>query len=371
VIFFSLLAFPLLYWLNFRDEMNNSLYVFGSGILFAFIGISILTSFLLPKNSDTFFYVFSVFAFTALVDLDIAMTLDNVGLAWINFYLKHGEPYLYSSYGSAINWWDGTFHYALYIYVTWAMATGRSFRWAGFVWVGSIMNSLIVFLPGNVVGKFGNNLKESYFLNVPYVLFPLIFAVRQFRKPSPAATTRKTNESRGFFLGVLDCLLIVSLLLSTLVAFFRAFVAIDSPIGRWYVQGVEPIISCEGKWPKLQLFAYVYYFVPFYLSAINSLINPDGKTWFPDWTCVAFGAALQGQFSYIFPAIHQIPTHPSTYPKGKWIPIPAEGENIFWVINFGLYVVVPALLFFRVCFVDQSYWAERDQVGNGKYLKVQ
>jgi len=236
----------------------------------------------------------------------------------------------------------------------------------GFIWVGSIMNSLIVFLPGNVIGKFGIHLKESYFLNVPYVIFPLVFAIREFRKASPAKQIdqklggRKVARRCGF-LSIIDLILIMWLLFAIGLAFFRAVIVQGTPLGisNWWVNNYEPILLDESKWPRLQMMAYAYYFVPFYICAILCLLYPNGKTWFPDWVALHTGAALQAQFSYIFPAVHQIPTAPSTYPNQIWVPVPASGETIFWGVNLSL-VVVPLLLFLRVCCVNQSYWSTLD-----------
>lgn len=221
------------------------------------------------------------------------------------------------------------------------------------------MNSLVVFLPGNVIGKFGSQIKESYLLNLPYILFPLVFAVREFRKESPASAAKgREPVRRGFFLLLIDVILACWLVFAIVLAFFRAFVVMNSPREwtNWWIEGFEPILTCEGKWPILQILAYVYYFVPFYVAALNSLYDPRGKTWFPDWAAIHAGAALQGQFSYIYPAVHQIPTFPSTYPNLTWVPIPASGEFVFWAINLSL-VVFPVLLFLRACFVNQGYWS--------------
>eukprot|EP01127_Copromyxa_protea_P003740 TRINITY_DN13529_c0_g1_i1.p1 TRINITY_DN13529_c0_g1~~TRINITY_DN13529_c0_g1_i1.p1 ORF type:complete len:393 (-),score=48.55 TRINITY_DN13529_c0_g1_i1:55-1095(-) len=346
--------------------MENGLLVFAAGVLFCFVSVTLATRVFANKNCNIFYYVFSVFAFTAMVDLDIAFTLDNVVWPWVEFYLKEGEPYLCSSYGSAINWWDGTFHYALYVYMAWKIAANKDYRWAGFVWVGSIMNSLVVFLPGNVIGKWGAQIKESYLLNVPYVLFPLIFAVREFRKKSPSATLQgKEPVSRGFFLTIIDYILSAWLVFAIGLAFFRAFVVLQSPRNwtNWWISEYEPILSCEGRWPMLQILAHVYFFVPFYICALQSLYSPRGKTWFPDWAAIHAGAALQGQFSYIYPAVHQIPTFPSTYPNQEWKPVPQSGEFVFWAINLSL-VVFPVLLFLRTCFVNQVYWSHTKEKSN-------
>ena len=34
---------------------------------------------------------------------------------FMEFYLREGEPYLRSAYGSMINWYDGIGHYSMYI----------------------------------------------------------------------------------------------------------------------------------------------------------------------------------------------------------------------------------------------------------------
>eukprot|EP01124_Arcella_intermedia_P003343 TRINITY_DN11832_c0_g1_i1.p1 TRINITY_DN11832_c0_g1~~TRINITY_DN11832_c0_g1_i1.p1 ORF type:complete len:393 (+),score=70.27 TRINITY_DN11832_c0_g1_i1:125-1180(+) len=347
--------------------MENSLYVFEAGVGIAFIFISLMTwlvslSVRADGSHSLFFYVFSVFAFTAMVDLDIGFTLDQVVMPWTNFYLNKGEPYLKSSYGSAINWWDGTFHYSLYLYMIWSMMERRNYRWAGFIWAGSIMNSMLVFIPGNIVGKFGGEIKESILLNIPYATFPVLFAIREWRKPSPAKLVRYIGKTvrRGTVLFVVDCVLIGWLLFATALAFFRGFIVLGSPLkqAQSWVRDYEPILSDEAKWPQMQVLLHLYFFVPFYLYAIWALLKPSGKQHFTDLAALHLGAALQGQWSYIFPAVHQVPGALSTYPRGIWTPIPAAGKDIFYQINLSL-VIVPLILFLRASWVDQAYWAKK------------
>lgn len=244
--------------------------------------------------------------------------------------------------------------------MAWKMASKKDYRWAGFLWVGSIMNSIIVFLPGNVIGKFGSQIKESYLLNIPYALLPLVFAVREFRKSSPAsdAARKELPVTKSAFLSLIDKILSAWLVFAIVLAFFRATVVMNAPHAwtSWWISEFEPILSCEAKWPTLQILAHVFYFVPFYVMALHSLSNPTGKTWFPDWAAIHAGAALQGQWSYIYPAVHQIPTFPSTYPNQIWVPVPESGQLVFWAINLSL-VIFPVLLFLRACFVNQSYWS--------------
>ena len=62
-----------------------------------------------------FFSVWSIFAFTAVVDLFIGLEIEGFVKGFMEFYLREGEPYLRSAYGSIINWWDGTGHFSMYI----------------------------------------------------------------------------------------------------------------------------------------------------------------------------------------------------------------------------------------------------------------
>lgn len=70
------------------------------------------------------FSVFSIFSFTAVVDLFIGLELDGYVQGFMEFYLREGEPYLRSSYGTLINWWDGTGHFAMYIIMIALLCSG-------------------------------------------------------------------------------------------------------------------------------------------------------------------------------------------------------------------------------------------------------
>jgi hypothetical protein len=104
------------------------------------------------------------------------------------------------------------------------------------------MNSLVVFLPGNIAGKFGWELKWSYLLNVPYALFPMLFVVRLFSqptpldKPTPSSPKAKTKKTASFLGRVFDSFLAILLLASVGLVFFRLFASLNSPVEviRWW-----------------------------------------------------------------------------------------------------------------------------------------
>jgi len=360
----SLLAYPLCEWLSYTSEMDDPWLVFLAGIFFCFVCISAFCFVLLkvfppdlPNGLDCmFFYTFSVFAFSAVVDLLIGMTLDGF-IESVHFYLHNGEPYLKSSYGSFINWWDGTFHYALYLLMTYQLAAGEGTlrqrtRYTGLVWVGSIMNSLIVFLPGNLCGKFAPEVKWSYLLNVPYVLFPLLFAVRAF----DTSGARKVKAARRTAArSPLDYAILVLSTAAVPLCFFRFFAAVGSPgpYAQDWVFHVEPYLRDPTLYPLLQCIAYVVYFAPFFIAATYCLvfppIDPETYTTLADWSAICFGAMLQAQFSFVGPSLHMIPT----YPEPTWRPVPAEGWTSFLVAQ-ALLTLLPALLFLRYKSIDAT-----------------
>jgi len=297
-----------------------------------------------------YFYVFCVFAFTAIVDLEIGMTLAG-WIGSVDFYLQKGEPYLKSSYGSFINWWDGTFHWSLYIYLTYLLTKHSGtlsdrVRVPGMIWVGSIMNSLVVFLPGNVAGKFGWELQWSYLLNVPYALFPMLFVLRLFSQSKPEQKDKKKTQDEFRIVRILDFFLFFGLIASIFLAFLRLFAALNSPAlpAQMWLTHVEPYLSDPTLYPLLQTIIYVVYFVPFYLYAAHYVFyggSPSQSVL--DWTSIYLGASLQAQFSYVGPALHNIPT----YPEPTWRPVPPEGWDYF-VVTHAFLTIFPLILWLRV-----------------------
>ena len=173
VLFTSLTAIPILHFLTFYiDTMENSINNFLIGFILCFLLVPIFYYFLVIKGlknykGSIFLYIFTIFAFTAVVDFILALTIDGY-ITTMKYYLYFGEPYLNTSHGALINYWDGTIHYFFYLYFPYCMVKNIDFRYSALYWVGSIGNSMIPLVIGGVVGKHGANTQWSIFLNVKF-----------------------------------------------------------------------------------------------------------------------------------------------------------------------------------------------------------
>ena len=66
--------------------------------------------------------MFTLSTFSSCCDIIIGLETDGYISGFMTNYLKDGEPYLATPYGSLICYWDGTAHYLLYIMMLVAMS---------------------------------------------------------------------------------------------------------------------------------------------------------------------------------------------------------------------------------------------------------
>ncbi|KAL3867267.1 hypothetical protein ACJMK2_044481 [Sinanodonta woodiana] len=331
----SLLAIPIIYALNKMTLMKDQRWIFTVAVfVLALIGvISFVFVKASPTKKESLFYVWSVFAFTSCVDLFIALELDQYVSGFMEFYFREGEPYLRTAHGTLINWWDGTGHYALYLILIALCCTGQSYREVGLYWVGSAINSMIVFMIGNITGPTG--LKWSYMLNIPYVFFPIYAAVRFLKDGSKArGTTRQSRSGQRTWEKLVEVLFGLWFAAATVLAFFRgiAILGCTGAIYQTYLTDFEPYIKDENEYGKMQVLTHLFYFIPFYLGAMCSLIYP-GQTWIGDWSLIHAGAAVQSQVSFIGSSLHW------RTPEKFRVPNTSEARLFFWLVNLSLLIV--------------------------------
>ncbi|XP_067873837.1 transmembrane 6 superfamily member 1-like isoform X2 [Heterodontus francisci] len=321
VFVLSLVSIPVTYLFNFLST-NSSPYTILIIALLVLISIAIMAFLLVKKKppKDPLFYVYAVFAFTGVVNLIVGLEQDGLIDGFMTLYLKEGEPYLSTGHGHMICYWDGSAHYLMYLLMVAAIAWEQSYRTIGLYWVGSILMSTIVFLSGNLVGKYGTKLGPVSLLIIPYLVLPM-WAVRQiYNQPLENESAHK--------------------------------VALDCPIKicRQYLRLQEPYLRDPAAYPKIQMLVYMFYSVPFCIVTLHGLLVP-GCSWLPDLVLLHAGGLAQAQFSHIGASLHS--RTPYTYR------VPEEAQLVFLIIN-GLYGILPQLLAYR-CVNNPEFFLKRKE----------
>lgn len=335
----TLLAAPLIYTLDKLALMEDPKWVFAAGIVtLLLVGLlSWLCALFVQDNhlkKEPLYYVWCIFAFTAVVDLFIGLELDGYVKGFMEFYLREGEPYLRTSYGTIINWWDGTGQYSMYLGMIYLYSNGKDYRTLGLYWVGSITQCIIVFMPGNVIGNKG--LKWSYLLNVPYVVCPIYAGVR-FLREGMRVKHKQISGKKTTCEKVVEMLFTAWFVAAIVIAMFRyiSCMGCKEHITQYYLKNIEPFLNDPTQYGRTQILSYYYYFIPFYVAAICALVYP-GQFWIKDWSLIHAGASIQAQLDYISSSL-------------KWrtaaeyqVPDTLEARSIFWTVNLSL-VIVPHL----------------------------
>ncbi|MFT5032568.1 MAG: hypothetical protein ACI89D_001493 [Bermanella sp.] len=300
----SLLAIPFSYAVaNLSVFHDYPAAVLGVGMLAlvlpAFIAYALVFRHMPDSvRKDPFLYIFTIFAFACVLDLLIGFTLMGFTdvMTW---YFESGEPYLNTAHGMAINIWDGTVHYALYLTIAYQMASGKSYRRTGLIWVGSMMGSGMVFLIGNLIGVFANHVEPSYLLNVPFMLVPIFIAWRIFAQ-NPEQSSRQLPKG-----ALLNWSLTLALCTVASFSLFRLLVALnpDTAITAGWA-GIEPYLQSPMAYPQLQIAVYAFWIAPFCLVAALSLWRTAGRG-ISHWAWIFVGVVAQGQFAHIIAAMSE------------------------------------------------------------------
>lgn len=213
---------------------------------------------------------------------------------------------------------------------SYAIVAKRSYRLVGLFWVGSILNTMTVFLSGNVIGSWGTTIKPSYLLNIPYAAAPIWVACYLLsRRPAapPSSSSNSKKPSWGLFRVVLALYLVGAMALG----WWRFCVAMGSPLPaaqRWLSE-IEPYLGDESAYPRLQAAIYALYGSPFQLLALVYLVAPhlfvhEASAWLVDLAAIHAGAYAQGQFVFVSAAARPFELFPTTATQV----IPAQGARL-------------------------------------------
>lgn len=242
---------------------------------------------------DPYLFFFVIFAFAAILDLLIALTLLGYSDV-MQSYTQNSEPYLQSSHGAAILFWDGTAHFALYVWLCFCIASSTKHFKSGLFWAGSMIGSSFVYLMANLIGEYAEHIEPAYLLNVPFMLVPAFYAWRISKDSGFSEGIERPPASFQVYL------LAFALLVMGLISAYRMLVVLSPELSATVFWGdqVEPYLLSPSRYPQIQMIAYGMYLAPFAIIAIIALWRPPSAG-IACWSWIMAGLVAQGQFAHI------------------------------------------------------------------------
>ncbi|XP_059151313.1 transmembrane 6 superfamily member 1-like [Physella acuta] len=360
IFLLSQTSWVISYLLSRWNLMQSQVSVFIAGVVtLALVTAVPYVLFLkLFKRVDPIVLVLTVFCWSCMIDLSIGLEIDGFISNFMGFYFAEGEPYLQTAHGAVICYWDGIVHFVLGMVIITQYTQRQSYRAVGLYWVGSILNSMIVLLPGGIAGN--HPFKLSILLNIPYLILPLLAGFKFLRERPVGLQETKVKKFHTILNRPVDFLFFIYFIGAILLSIFRGLAVLNGNAlsMKEYIKSYEPYLVDLSNFPKFQMLVYGYFFLVYYLAAAYALLFP-GQQWMADWSLIHAGASAQAQFSHIAGSLHHrtpMPLHPPT----TGIPC-----LIFWLVNIIL-LVIPQLFAWR-CYCNPESFGPISNVGQSKH----
>jgi len=331
----SLLAWPISYFVETGitkvDEEKRTLVLMSVGFVLLATIIFVVSTFATMKNWMR--YVFTLFAFTSVIDLIISLEFKGYISGFMSEYLEIGEPYLCSPWGSAIALFDGLFLYTMYLILIHLISNGKSWRSMGIYWVSAIFNSMIVLLFGVATGK--HTPTFCTILNVPYALVPIFIGIRLFSKEKAQGWSTERIKSNGF---LFDLTVLAGLVCAIWIVFVKGMLSLGSQfkIFQDVLSHERALLDIEpAPFAIIQSITYLFYVLPILFISLVYVFSKKKPQFVWDLALINGGLLFQGQFSFIVTALDT-----KTSAELRSDPL----DWVFWINNLTLLVVPQVFL---------------------------
>ncbi|XP_047113566.1 transmembrane 6 superfamily member 1-like isoform X1 [Schistocerca piceifrons] len=293
------------------------------------------------KIKNKMYYWFGLFAFTSAVDIFAALEADGIIAGFMAVYLKYGEPYLFSPWGSIAAYWDGTVFLISYLIMAYCASNGISYRNLGIHYSAGIINSMIVLLLGGCLSESG--MTWCTMLNIPYVIVPVVIGVQ--------CLSEKRNWKSSRTSTLIDKLLALFLFGATLAGLLKGLACLGSQqqLPVWYKSNVEPITmqTTPAPFAWIQGLIMIFYFVPSFIILAFGLVFCPNAEWMMDLSLLVAGATSQAGAAQIGMSLHLSTLKEHQMPSLKDL----TAFSLFWATNI-LTAVLPQIIAVWLCYLE-------------------
>nr|XP_004227050.3 transmembrane 6 superfamily member 1-like [Ciona intestinalis] len=295
------------------------------------------------------YYVCCLFTWCTVTDLIFYLEVIGMVDGFIGFYLKNGEPYLDSSFGTVALLWDPLGNLIVYLIIIYRIDNNLDCRNAVLYFSGTLITSLFCLLVGGVSGTHGKQLYPSTWLNVPYVVAPIYYLLEFVSKPRQFSKETITKVSTEYKIS--DILLSLGLFATFVFGIIRGLSAFGSPmyLANVYSKDFEPYLMDPSKFGAVWVIYFMIIGSILQISIVFGLFNP-GSSWVLDLSIIYAAITIHGTFIHLIPQFCE-----GVLPKYH---IPPGAQ---WLVVLGnLFIPIVAVSVVIRCFKEQSYFKSPD-----------